>query len=247
MQIYLTGGASELPALPPGLGCALADPDPEGNAVPAFPGRERVLLLGGVLRPERAAAFAGACRRQGFSAVLADFDRPSALNVLRFCDALLRQGVRPILPEESWVSGCGAELLISSAVSGGTLEERLREALERCPALCLDLERLRHRFHLPCPDGQGEPIPPEVLEAHLSKGGEGGFSRELMCRALPLEEGDESGFILYDDRETLCEKVRLAASLGVRRGFVLWPEWGVEDAAAALEAAKNGKDPAITG
>ena len=53
----------------------------------------------------------------------------------------------------------------------------------------------------------------------------------------------EMRFILYDDRETLCKKVHLAASLGVRRGFLLYPEWSAEDASAAAEAAE--KTPVI--
>jgi hypothetical protein len=159
--------------------------------------------------------------------------------LLRFCDALLRRGISPILPEENWVPGCGGAMLVSTALSGGSLEERLRQALKRCPDLALDLERLRRRFPLPCPDGQGEPISREELEALLRRGAETQFSRELMCRAFPVAEGEDSAYILYDDRGTLREKVRLAASLGVRRGFLLLGEGSAEDASAALEAAEG--------
>ena len=244
MRLYLTASEEELPALPEGLGIALVDPA-FGGGGPAS-GRDGVLLLGEELRWDQCGDIAAECRRRGFSAVLAGFGRPSALDVLRFCDALLRRRITPILPEESWQEGCGGELLLSSAISGGTLEERLREALRLCPDIALDLERLRHSFPLPCPDGQGEPISARTLEEQLRAYGSGSFSRELMCRALPVTEGAESRFLLYDDRETLCEKVRLAAALGVRRGFLLYPEWSPEDAAAALEAAA-GKSPAITG
>lgn len=248
MRLYLTGAEGELPHLPPGLGYALVDPCFGASPDAALRGREGVLLLGGGLEPERTSAAARECRRRGIRAVAAGFGRSSALDTLRFCDAMLRQGITPILPEENWVSGCGGERLISTAVSGGTLEERLRETLQQSPDLALDLERLRHRFPLPCPEGRGTPIPPEELEARLSGGAPSAFSRELLCRAMPLDEGEASCFILYDDRETLCEKVRLAAALGVRRGFLLYPEWSPEDAAAALEAAEGqGKSPAISG
>ncbi len=236
MKLFLTGAAEELTGLPPGLGCA-----PVGFPAGAFlpPGREGALVLGGSPEAGRAAFLASECRRRGFSALVAEAGSPSALEVMRFCDALLQQGVTPILPEESWVPGCGGAMLISTAVSGGSLEERLLEALDRCPDLALDLERLRRRFPLPCPDGQGEPISREELEALLRRGAETQFSRELMCRAFPAAEGEDGAFILFDDRETLREKVRLAASLGVRRGFLLLGEWSAEDASAALEAAEG--------
>ena len=244
MVLHLTGTAEELRELPPGLGFALIGP---ASDAPLPSGREGVWLPGE--RPEsgRAGALASECRRRGFSALAAEGGSPSALEALRFCDALLRRGIAPILPEESWVPGCGGALLISSAVSGGSLEERLRGALAKCPDLALDLERLCRRFPLPCPDGQGEPISREELEGYLRRGAAVQFSRELMCKAFPLEDGEKSQYILFDDRETLAEKVRLAASRGVGRGFLLLGEWSAEDAAAAAAALGQGKIPAITG
>ncbi len=244
MVLHLTGTAEELGELPPGLGFALVGP---GAGAPLPSGREGVWLPGEGPEAGRAAALASECRRRGFSALVSEGGSPSALEVLRFCDALLRRGIAPILPEESWVPGCGGALLISSAVSGGTLEERLRGALAKSPDLALDLERLCHRFPLPCPDGQGERISGEELEKLLRRGAAVQFSRELMCKAFPLEDGEESRFILFDDRETLVEKVCLAASLGVGRGFLLLGEWSEEDASAAAEAIRQGKSPAITG
>ena len=64
-----------------------------------------------------------------------------------------------------------------------------------------------------------------------------------MCKAMHAEIRGQTRFILFDDRETLCEKVRLAASLGVGRGFLLYPEWSAEDASAAADAL--GKIPTI--
>jgi hypothetical protein len=245
MILYLTGAAEELTGLPPGLGLAPVG-FPDGVSLP--PGREGALVLGE--RPEagRAGSLASRCRRQGFSALVSEGGSPSPLELLRFCDALLRRGISPILPEENWVPGCGGAMLVSTALSGGSLEERLRQALKRCPDLALDLERLRRRFPLPCPDGQGEPISREELEGYLRRGAKAQFSRELMCKAFPLEDGEDSAFVLFDDRETLTEKVRLAEALGVGRGFLLLGEWSAEDAAAALEAAEEqGKSPAISG
>ena len=244
MVLYLTGAAEELRELLPGLGFALIGPISDA---PLPSGRESVWLPGERPSAGRAGALAAECRRQGFSALIAEGGRSSPLEILRFCDALLRRGITPILPEESWVPGCGGTMLISSAVSGGSLEERLREALAKCPDLALDLERLRHRFPLPCPDGQGEPISQEALDGYLRRGAAVQFSRELMCKAFPVADGENSAFILFDDRETLAEKVRLAEALGVGRGFLLLGEWSAEDAAALETAEGQGKSPAISG
>lgn len=244
MLLYLTGTAEELRELPPGLGFALIGPVSDA---PLPAGREGVWLPGEGPEAGRAGILASECRRRSCSALLSEGGSPSALEALRFCDALLRRGIAPILPEESWVPGCGGALLISSAVSGGTLEERLCQALAKCPDLALDLEKLCHRFPLPCPDGQGERISGEELDRLLRRGAAVQFSRDLMCKAFPLEDGDKSQFILFDDRETLAEKVRLAETLGVRRGFLLLGEWSAEDASAAAEALRQGKSPAIAG
>ena len=156
--------------------------------------------------------------------------------ILSFCDALLRLGLQPILTEYAWQSGCGGEMLISSALSGGDLRTRLEEALGRSGGLCLDLERLCRSFPLPCPDGEGDELSPRALAGYLRQGAKPSFSEELMCKAFTAKVGGEMRFILFDDRETLCRKVKLASSLGVRRCFLLYPEWSAEDARAAADA-----------
>lgn len=237
MLFYLTAAESELPKLDPRLLVAAVDYH-SGRAFPEAlpPHPEGVLMLGGPLHASQAADLAAECRRRSFRAVLAGFGSAGAVETLRFCDGLLRLGVTPILTEACWREGCGAELMISSAVSGGSLRTRLEEALRRCPDLSLDLERLCRSFPLPCPDGEGEPLPRRELERLLRAGAKPAFSEELMCKAFSAECGGEMRFILFDDRESLCRKALLAAEMGVCRAFLLYPEWSAEDAAAALNA-----------
>jgi hypothetical protein len=244
MLLYLAAETAEMPALEAGLRAACVDyhfSRPFPAALPAK--RDGVMLLGGDIDARRAAEIAEECRRRELTAVLAGFGYCPALETARFCDGLLRRGITPILTERAWRSGCGAELMISTALSGGDLRSRLEEALERCPQLCLDLEKLCRSFPLPCPDGEGEPLSRQALLACLRRGAKPAFSEELMCKAFHAELKGEMRFILFDDRETLCKKTRLAASLGIGRGFLLYPEWSAEDAFAA--AAEPGKIPTI--
>ena len=240
MQLYLAAETREMPELDPNLRAVCVDYHFSRPFADAYPTkREGVMLLGGDIDARRIPEIAEECRRRELTAVLAGFDRSPALETARFCDGLLRRGISPILTENAWRSGYGAELMISTALSGGDLPSRLEEALARCPQLCLDLERLCRSFPLPCPDGEGEPLTRQALQGYLRRGLKPSFSEELMCKAFHVEEKGETRFILFDDRETLCRKVRLAASLGIRRGFLLYPEWSGEDAAAAAAQSKG--------
>lgn len=106
-----------------------------------------------------------------------------------------------------------AGILISSALSGGTLRERFKEAALEMPGRCwLKLEPVRMRFSLPCPTGCGTALSQEVLDKKLA-GKRTFFSEDLCCRyAYDLEHG--AAMILYDTRTTLAEKAGMAKETG---------------------------------
>lgn len=112
---------------------------------------------------------------------------------------------RQVLPQ--------AGILVSSALSGGTLKERFKEASLETPGRCwLKLEPVRMRFSLPCPTGCGTALTQESLDKKL-EGKRTFFSEELCCRyAYDLENG--AAMILYDTRTTLAEKTKMAKELG---------------------------------
>lgn len=198
------------------------------------------MVLGGRVRADRAAETANECRRRGIAAAVFGFSPCPGLELLRFCEALRRRGIRCVVTEAQWQEGCGAAILISTSISGGTLEQRLRSAAERCGEVWLDLERTRRVFPLPCPDGSGSPLSPEDLERLLSLGDAPFFSEALQCKVSILD--DPTRFVLYDDGETLWRKAALALRLGIRRGLALVPEeWSREEIKDAEE------NPAIQG
>ena len=109
---------------------------------------------------------------------------------------------RLLLPE-SWAHLFPqAGLLISSAMSGGDLRQRFREAAEHRQCW-LQLQPMAVVFTLPCPDGQGSPV------SELPKS-VGFYSEALGCRYVHTPQQ----VILFDTEETLEQKIRLAQECG---------------------------------
>lgn len=210
---------------------------------PRPPLRGGYMILGGRIRSARAAETANECRRRGIGTVVCGFSPCPGLELLRFCEVLRRRGIRCVITERLWQEGCGAAMLLSTAISGGTLRQRMEEAVSRCGEVYLDLERTRRIFSLPCPDGAGRLICPEELE-RLSREAESGFfSPDLQCKVWVVRRDTDVRFVLYDDPDTLRRKTDLAMELGIQRGFLLMTgEWSSEDLEQIRQADKN---PAI--
>lgn len=237
MKLYLAGETRELLAAGTELLGACVDyafDRPFPTDLPPMPGG--AMLLGGALSARRAGEIAEECRARDLTAALAGFGDATPLEALRFCDALLRRSVIPILTESAWQPGCGGERLLSTAMAAGDLGARLEKAQRESPDLCLDVEKLCRAYPLIGESGEGAPLSPRELNALLGRGAKPEFSRELMCKVLHTEFRGEPRRVLFDDGETLREKLKLAASLGVKRAFLLYPEWSAREAAAAREA-----------
>ena len=133
-----------------------------------------------------------------------------------------RAGYCPLsLPAE------GAALLVGTGLSGGSLRALLEETACRYGAerLALDLERVMMDFSLPCPSGCGTPLTREELLALREKHPSSVyFSRELMAKYFTYSAGNGTHFVLFDDAETLRQKVKLAQNLGIQTAFLMFPE-----------------------
>ena len=152
------------------------------------------------------------CVKRGFQGVLADFETNPYSDRLSFLSRLsARLSARGMalycplsLPAE------GAALLVGTGLSGGSLRALLEETACRYGAerLALDLERVMMDFPLPCPSGCGTPLTRE----------------ELLAKYFTYSEGNGTHFVLFDDAETLRQKVRLAQGLGIQTAFLMFPE-----------------------
>lgn len=184
------------------------------------------------------AAVARECGRRSYQGVLADFDQPPQPDRQAFLHRLgerLSAARRSLfLPERYGDPGIRAVRIVGTAVSGGSLQDHLRQSVQRwggANRLALDVERLRMDFPLPCPTGLGEPLTREELEARLREASPF-FSQELCARYCTYTRNGQLHFVLFDDAETLRQKLRTGASMGFAAAFLMWPE--ISDLAGEL-------------
>lgn len=190
------------------------------------------------------------CGRRGYSGVLLDFeekprrDRRAFVSVL--APALSASRRLLYLPESYAGEAPGAVVLLCTAVSGGSFSQYLQEAVTRAGGagrLALDVQRLRMDFRLPSRSGEGEPLTREDLERLMEREKPAVFfSQDLCARYFTYSRDGAAHFVLFDDGDTLNQKLRLGAGMGFAAAFFMWPE--VRDIAPRLFAPwRGGKRP----
>jgi len=93
-------------------------------------------------------------------------------------------------------------------------------------------------FTLPAPSGEGIPLSRETFQTLIARETPSiFFSPELCARYFTYTQNNEFHFVLFDDAETLRQKLRLGSSLGFSAAFFMWPE--VEDIADSLFRQKQ--------
>ena len=181
-------------------------------------------------RPEALAAAAlRECGRRNYTGAVLDFEAPPSPDRLAFAAELAKRlAPRPLYVPESYGEAEGAVTLLCTAISGGNFAQRLQEsAAARGGAgrMGLDVERLRMDFPLPAPSGEGLPLSGEELQALLDRESPSVFfSPDLCARYFTYTLGGETHFVLFDDADTLRQKLRLGSSMGFSAAFLMYPE-----------------------
>ncbi len=169
---------------------------------------------------------------RGFTGVIANWEGESS-PVLRqvtvqLGSALSQRKLSFYVPERWGNAIPSAKVLISSAISGGTLRGRITEAgnsfgMER---VVLAIERCAEEFRLPAPKGSGTPLSEEELNQRLS-----GlrpriyFSSELCAHYFTWMGRDgRVRFVLFDDKNSIRKKLQLAGALKVPACLLAYPE-----------------------
>lgn len=171
------------------------------------------------------------CAQRGFLGLVADFEQAPSPDRAAFLGAmgqiLRRNGKRLFVPERYGGKVPGATVLLCTAVSGGTLRQRLEEGIGRFgrERVALDLQRLRMDFPLPCPSGEGTALTGEALQALVRQQRPAVFySADLCAKYFTLTREGKRRFILFDDGDTLLRKIQVGNSLGITTGFLMFPE-----------------------
>lgn len=172
------------------------------------------------------------CAARGFQGLLCDFELGGA--------PLLEQAVRQLgerFAHRNWslyvTEGYGhcsprARVMISSALSGGSLVQRLEEAGARFgrERLTLAVQRVAEDFFLPSPTGSGVALSREELAARMEQLRPSVFfSSELCARYFTYMSRDNGAhFVMFDDGGTLKKKLQVARELGITSAVAALPE-----------------------
>lgn len=170
-----------------------------------------------VLRECAARRFTGVvCRFRGReSAVLADV-------TAHLAEACKGRGIGCFVTEAYGPSAPDAKVIVSTAISGGSLQVRLEEAAARFgKRLALWVERVAEDFLLPSPGGEGAPLTAEELRRRREeRGGAVFFSPELCAHYFTYMSGDKGHFVLFDDAGSIRKKLRMAEGMGIDAAFL---------------------------
>lgn len=184
------------------------------------------------------------CQARGFSGAVLDFDGrlpPLEQMAARLDESFSRRGWTLYVPEGYGPCAPGARVLIPSALSGGSLEQRLEEAGEHFGRgrVVLALERAAEDFSLPSPTGRGRPLDRADLTQLLDRLRPSVFfSAELCARYFTYMSRDTGAhFVLFDDEDTLCRKVETARRVGIHHFLAPWAE--IEGCAARMGVGRR--------
>ena len=167
------------------------------------------------------------CEVRQFDGVFADFEPSPLPDRAAFLDRLgaaLSQHGKQLYSPLPVPSG---RVLVSTAISGGSLREMLCDARSRYGAdrTALDVQRLIMDFPLPCMSGQGRPMMTEELNSFLKRRDISTFySRELGAHYFTHRLDGETHFVLFDDAQSLKAKLSLGTQLGFAAAFLMYPE-----------------------
>ncbi len=163
------------------------------------------------------------CAAREFRGVVCAFSprpRPILKSVVAQLGELMEKRGLPLYVSES----CAAfsektRVLIPSSLSGGSLLQRLREAVQRLGSerTVLLVRRLALDFFLPSPDGQGVPLSQEELRRRMVRLSPSVFFSDELCAHYftYMSRQDGAHFILFDNAGSIRKKLLMAHNLGL--------------------------------
>ena len=173
------------------------------------------------------------CAARGFGGIICAFEGravPTLERVVRSLDEILtRKGMSLHVSENYGHCTRTGRVLISSALSGGSLSRRLRDSMEQfggAERITLAARRVAEDFFLPSPTGSGRPMSREELREQMEVRAPSVFFSDELCARYYTYMSRESGahFVLFDDEMSILKKIQVARNLGIRRAVGLLSE-----------------------
>ena len=171
------------------------------------------------------------CTARKFDGILCDFDRPPSPfleRVIAQLSILTSQRGWSLYVNEAYAAAGGyCFVLIPTAVVQGSLEARLREAVQTygAPRIALAAQRSALEYILPSGTHCGRPLEPGELSRLVQRFSPAIFFDSNLCAHYftYLEQGT-AHFVLFDDSGSLLRKTALAQDLNIKRIFFTYPE-----------------------
>lgn len=174
------------------------------------------------------------CAAQGLTGVLCDLEGepvPFWENALRHLgQGCAQRGWALYVTEPFGAVTEYSRVLVSTLLSSGTLEGRLRTALAKYgeDRVALAAQRGMEDYTLPSSAGEGKHLSRDQLAARIKRFSPTVFFDHGLCaHHFTYMENSTAHFVLFDDCGSLRRKLNLAGELGIRRAFLSFPE--VED------------------
>lgn len=172
------------------------------------------------------------CRRRAFRGVVCDFDGAPRGCLGRLVELLdhncAARGWTLYVPEPFAPFAPCARVLVPSAVTGGSLERRLRQAAARYGPgrTALAVEWVREDFLLPAA-GRGRALGREELEGQIRRLEPAVFlDRGLCAHYYTYLDRGQAHFVLFDTPRSVREKLAAAERAGACAALLPGPEAG---------------------
>lgn len=186
-----------------------------------------------ITHPDRlCTAIVRECVHRDYAGVVLDFEEPHTKDRTLFTEKLgqaLTASRRTLyVPEEYAAASRNANILICTAISGGSLSQRLEEAIScygGAHRLALDVQRLRMDFTLPSKTGSGTPLnSTEFRKLTEREKPTTFFSPDLCARYFTYVRCGVPHLVLFDDPDTIREKIKQGTNFHIPTAFLMWPE-----------------------
>lgn len=165
---------------------------------------------------------------QGFCANWSQPPSPASLHLLAQLETSLSEEGLSLYITEPYRDACdSAFVLLSTALSGGTLRRRMEDAVRRYGAgrIIMAFERMSEDFSLPSPHGKSRTLSPSELTELKNRFSTKIYTSEELCaHYFTTKQGEQTHIILFDDADTFRQKRKLAQELELAGFLFAWEE-----------------------